>query len=87
MINLTEYFAFYDIQRPHQSLEQVTPDIVCRSVIGDGAMILDKYPCTEMDKKSETEGFQESPASTIKVEESAKMEQRRPTASEVKCTA
>jgi putative transposase len=28
MIGLTEYFAFYNIQRPHQSLEQIPPDVV-----------------------------------------------------------
>ena len=55
MIGLTEYFAFYNIQRPHQSLGQITPDVVYRSGIGGGAMILDKYPRTEKDKKSETE--------------------------------
>jgi putative transposase len=43
MIGLTEYFAFYNIQRPHESLGQITPDVVYRSGIGGGAMILDKY--------------------------------------------
>ena len=51
------------------------------------AMILDKYPRTEKDKKSEIERFKESPASDVRVEESAKAGQRRPAASEVKCTA
>ena len=87
MIGLTEYFAFYNIQRPHQSLGQITPDVVYRSGIGGGAMILDKYPRTEKDKKSGTEGFNESPASDVRAEESAKTGQRRPAASEVKCTA
>jgi len=44
MIGLTEYFVFYNVKRPHQSLGQITPDIVYRSAIGGGAMILDKYP-------------------------------------------
>lgn len=87
MIGLTEYFAFYNIQRPHQSLGQITPDVVYRSGIGGGAMILDKYPRNEKDKKSGTEGFNESPASDVRAEESAKTGQRRPAASEVKCTA
>ena len=34
MIGLTEYFAFYNIQRPHQSLGQIPPDVVYRSGIG-----------------------------------------------------
>jgi hypothetical protein len=50
-------------------------------------MILDKYPRTEKDKKSEAEVVKESPASDARVEESAKAGQRRPAASEVKCTA
>lgn len=50
-------------------------------------MILDEYLRTEKDKKLETEEFKESPASDVRVEESAKAGQRRPTASEVKCTA
>ena len=28
MIGLTEYFVFYNIQRPHQSLGQITPVVV-----------------------------------------------------------
>ena len=87
MIGLTEYFAFYNIQRPHQSLGQITPDVVYRSGIGGGAMILDKYPRTEKDKKSGTEVVKESPTSDARAEESAKTGQRRPAASEVKCTA
>jgi putative transposase len=87
MIGLTEYFAFYNIQRPHQSLGQIPPDVVYRSGIGGGAMILDKYLRTEKDKKSETEESKESPASDVRVEESAKTGQRRPAVSGVKCTA
>jgi hypothetical protein len=34
-------------------------------------MVLDKYPRTEKDKKTETEEFKESPASDTRVEESA----------------
>ena len=36
MIGLTEYFAFYNGQRPHQSLGQQTPDVVYRSAVGGG---------------------------------------------------
>ncbi|MDW7618914.1 MAG: hypothetical protein SCG84_03390 [Nitrosomonadaceae bacterium] len=50
-------------------------------------MILDEYPRTEKDKKSGAEVVKESPASDARVEESAKAGQRRPAASEVKCTA
>ena len=43
MIGLTEYFAFYNGQRPHQSLGQQTPDVVYRSAVGGGAIIVDKF--------------------------------------------
>jgi len=57
MISLTEYFDFYNVRRPHQSLGQITPDVVYGSAIGGGAMIMDKYPRPgkDADAKSETE--------------------------------
>lgn len=41
---LSEYFTFYNDERPHQSLSQKTPDVVYRTAIGGGALIVDKYP-------------------------------------------
>ena len=43
-LGLTEYFAFYNAERPHQSLGYLTPDRVYKSAEGGGAMIMDKYP-------------------------------------------
>ena len=43
-LGLTEYFAFYNQDRPHQSLDYLTPDRVYKRAEGDGAMIMDKYP-------------------------------------------
>jgi len=43
---LDEYFDFYNGERPHQSLRNLTPDVVYRTAIGGGAMIVDKYPRT-----------------------------------------
>jgi putative transposase len=43
LVGLSEYFAFYNGQRPHQSLGYRTPDEVYRSGHGGGAMIVDKY--------------------------------------------
>lgn len=43
-IGLTEYFAFYNGERPHQSLSYQTPNQVYRSGEGGGAIIVDKYP-------------------------------------------
>ena len=43
-LGLTEYFAFYNAERPHQSLGYMTPDRVYKRAEGGGAMIMDKYP-------------------------------------------
>ena len=43
-LGLTEYFAFYNQDRPHQSLAYLTPDRVYKRAEGGGAMIMDKYP-------------------------------------------
>ena len=40
---LTEYFSFYNIERPHQSLDYSTPDEVYRAGVGGGAKIVDKF--------------------------------------------
>ncbi len=43
-IGLEEYFAFYNTERPHQSLGQRTPEAVYRTAAGGGALIVDKFP-------------------------------------------
>jgi len=43
MLGLAEYFAFYNGERPHQSLGYKTPDIVYRTAIGGGAEIVDQF--------------------------------------------
>ena len=43
LLGLTEYFAFYNSERPHQSLGYCTPDEVYRSGEGGGAKIVDKF--------------------------------------------
>ena len=42
-MGLTQYFAFYNSERPHQSLGYSTPDEVYRSGEGGGAKIVDKF--------------------------------------------
>lgn len=42
VIGLTAYFAFYNEERPHQSLTNQTPDAVYQTASG-GTMILEKY--------------------------------------------
>ena len=43
MVGLAQYFAFYNHERPHQSLSYRTPDDVYRSGTGGGALIREKY--------------------------------------------
>jgi putative transposase len=43
MVGLAEYFAFYNGERPHQSLGNAAPADVYRNGIGGGALILDKF--------------------------------------------
>ena len=48
-LGLAEYFAFYNGERPHQSLGQKTPNAVYRTATGGRAMIVDKFGGTEED--------------------------------------
>lgn len=43
MLGLTEYFAFYNNERPHQALANETPATVYRTRQGGGALIVDKF--------------------------------------------
>jgi putative transposase len=43
LLGLTEYFAFYNGERPHQSLGNRTPDEVYRTGEGGGASIVDYF--------------------------------------------
>lgn len=81
MVGLAAYFAFYNGERPHQSLGQQTPDIVYRSASGGGAVILDKFGGA----------LEEAPVALRSTGASSSAEakpgQRRPAASEVKRAA
>jgi putative transposase len=89
-LGLTEYFAFYNGERPHQSLGYETPDTVYRSAIGGGAMIVDKFggaappvPLRSMGGASTANTRSKATATT---EAKTKPGQRRPAATEVECT-
>jgi putative transposase len=43
LLGLTEYFSFYNGERPHQSLSNQTPSSVYERCQGGGAMIVDKF--------------------------------------------
>ena len=47
LLGLTQYFSFYNVEHPHQGLQNRTPDEVYQSACGGGAMILDKYGAAE----------------------------------------
>jgi putative transposase len=42
-LGMTDYFAFYNDERPHQALGYKTPNRVYQSANGGGAMIVDKF--------------------------------------------
>ena len=42
-----EYFVFYNGERPHQSLGNLTPDEVYATASGGGARIVDKFSKSE----------------------------------------
>lgn len=43
MVGLAQYFAFYNTERPHQSLAYQTPDQVYSAGVGGGALIVDRF--------------------------------------------
>ncbi len=43
VVGLTKYFAFYNAERPHQSLGYLTPDMVYQTGSGGSAEIVDKF--------------------------------------------
>ena len=47
MIGLAEYFVFYNGERPHQALGNLTPDAVYAMASGGGARIVDKFSKNE----------------------------------------
>jgi putative transposase len=90
MVGLTEYFAFYNDERPHQSLGQKTPEVVYRTAVGGGAVIVDKFPRAAEEPSvplRSTEGSSAAEATMARTKAEAKTGQRRPAASEVECAA
>ncbi len=88
-VGLAEYFTFYNGERPHQSLGQKTPDVVYKTAMGGGAMIVNKYPRavdgTPVPLRST--GVPSTAESAPEVLAEAKPGQRRPAVLEVECVA
>lgn len=55
MIGLTDYFSFYNSERPHQSLANQTPGQVYKSAQGGGAIIVDKFTKNNSTSRATTE--------------------------------
>jgi len=49
MVGMTEYFVFYNGERPHQSLGYKTPNVVHQTAEGGGAIIVDKFARADAD--------------------------------------
>ena len=83
---MAEYFAFYNGERPHQSLWQKTPNAVYRTATDGGAVIVDK--CGGAIEEPPGPLRSTGGASTAKARSKAKTYpgQRRPAAIEVECT-
>lgn len=91
MVGLSKYFVFYNGERPHQALGNKTPDVVYRTALGGGAIIIDKFLRAAEEPPVPLRSTKDSSAattsSTATAETKAKPGQRRPAASEVTCTA
>ena len=86
-LGLASYFAFYNGERPHQSLSQKTPDVVYRTATGGGAMILDKFKGTQEESPAplRSTGDSSCDEGESKAKSKAKTGQRRSAANEVEC--
>ena len=95
MLGLAEYFAFYNNERPHQSLDYKTPDVVYRTATGGGAVVVDKFPRAVEESPVPLRSTGDSSTAKARSEATVKPEsktkaksgQRRPAASEVECAA
>ena len=93
LLGLTEYFTFYNGERPHQSLGNKTPDVVYRSAIGGGAIIVDKFPRAvegtpvPLRSTGDSSTAKASAEATATTKSKTKPGQRRPAACEIECAA
>lgn len=63
-IGLSEYFQFYNTERPHQALENRTPDAVYQSGFGGGAAIPDHFSGKKATSQDENTGQRCAAANT-----------------------
>ncbi|GHT86940.1 hypothetical protein AGMMS49960_06910 [Betaproteobacteria bacterium] len=89
MVGLSEYFVFYNTERPHQALRQQRPDTVYRSAAGSEAMIVDKFGCAveQSPVPLRSTGDCSTAETKAMTKPEAKPGQRRAAASKVECAA
>jgi len=73
-IGLTEYFAFYNAERPHQSLGNRTPNAVYADATGGGASIPDRFGGVREASPVHRSGAGDTPCATTGQRCSAEME-------------
>ena len=76
---LKDYFILYNEMRPHQSLENKTPEVVYRTAVGGGAMIVDKFSSEAKAKTTAKETAKQKKKETKKAKSSTKNEVKTPT--------
>ena len=92
-LGLTEYFAFYNGERPHQSLGYKTPNTVYRTGVGGGAMIVDKFsgvmeaPPVSLRSTGGASTANRRSKATAKTEAKTKPGQRGAAVNEVECAS
>jgi putative transposase len=62
LLGLTEYFQFYNGERPHQALGYATPNTVYQAAKGGGAKIVDRFGSTQTVSSVKEELGQRHPA-------------------------
>jgi len=85
MVGLAAYFAFYNSERPYQSLGQQTPEVVYQTARGSGVVIVDKFARVVEAPPLHSTG--DSSTAEARSDATAKPGQRRPAASKVECAA
>ena len=82
---VTQYFAFYNGQRMHQSLGNKTSDAVYAGASGGGVLIVDRYPHEQGTLPVPLRSTGSFPCSEIESEVKSKPGQRRLAAVEIEC--
>ena len=89
MVGLAKYFAFYNGERPHQALGDETPDVVYRTGMGGGAIIVDRFGGAgeKPPVPLRSTGVSFPAEATAITKAKANPGQRRPAVDEVTCAA